>query len=1546
MRQNNLKNKIKSGTAAFLSLLLSAALLYPAFVYAQKADSSTIRIQTQEDLKELAENCRLDTWSQGKTVILDNDLTLDETADEFLPIPTFGGTFEGNGRTISGLSLDEENSRAGLFDTLQTGAVIDSLIVVGQVTSAGDGNIIGGLAGINYGKITGCSFEGTVEGTVSVGGLVGINETTGQMVNCQFRGNVTGEHYVGGIAGQNTGTLIQCENYGEVNTTAVEVAAELSDISLLRTTESMPAGTDIGGIAGFSNGVIQNCENAGKVGYEHMGYNVGGIAGRQSGYLDGCKNTGTVNGRKDVGGIAGQLEPQVTMRYDEDLLDQLWVELDTLQSLTGQASVNAQNSSSAISGSVSSLISGIDKAKNAVSGLSGALTDWSNENIQQINDFSARISWVISESEPILTQIGDTAEILKNASSLLAQAAKALEGTGEKGEEAAAELQLASEDLKTAAAYAENCESHLRSALEIAQRIVNGENGDDVIQSLEDELSAAQAEAQNAKTSLKSAVVHGENAATELEAMGEQGKTALGLLKQGMDRMDQGMSSMESAADQIKAVVSTLAEEPAISFTPIDSSVTSQGDALDAALSQVLSSASGLQGSLSSSSDTLIGDIDAINGQIQVITDLLKQQMEEEQEKDAADSFEDISDEDNGEAVSGKIHGSINSGEVFGDVNVAGIVGSMSVEYDFDPEDDLTKDGDRSLNFQYKTLAVVTGCTNEGDVSAKKNYAGGIVGRMDLGAVKACESYGSVESTGGDHVGGVAGLSRATIRNCYVKCSLSGGEYVGGVTGASEDNTVVSGCYTLVEITDSEGYCGAVSGTEDGVFTGNYYVSDTLAGLGRISYSGKAEPLSFEAFAQTEGIPEKMTQFTLRFLIEDEEIKSQTFSYGDSFGTDVFPEIPVKDGCYASWDTDDLTELHFDKTVTAEYERYVLTLSSQAERKSGRPIFLMDGDFDEGAVLTVSGAEETAYIHGKKAEEQWILSCSDTSLDSYTIRYLSPDETAEGYCVYVKQDGKWEKADSDVFGSYLVFSVSAAETEVAVVSTGSLWLIWVLISLLLLLLLVIVISLVRKQRKKKKKPVSEKNEEKDSEKGAEVQSVPAPVMKGKGEEKGKKKKLWVLVLAIALVTVIAAGVFIATKTINAVNAYGLLQEYYDRQEFAMTMSLDTELNDRMTHSDITITKTQAEGHTVTCIQNDGISLYYAGGAVIMENGKAYRISELYPDYSSLTAEAAKIFQMFSFTTSRSGGKVTCTLTAEGENARNILGILLPEQIDNLSDTHKLTAELISEDNEIQSLRFFSEGTLTDNDKTPYSVSAELKPAEMAEDFTLPEPVKETVCSGETETGTEISEDLFRLLSAWTDMSREEVFTADVTLGVECSPISLHESLKYERTIADGEKIGCIRKNDLAVYFAGGSFCNQNGVILNGQDNELTDRAKLLEILYKVCLNGEFKCADTGNDTWLYTMTLDEEAMKEVAYAAAPEMEKLPVTLTSGKIQLIVKGGSITELNCSCTGGLDALAETAPVTVSAKMSFTHNSGSEVPSAVRNRLIQERTEENGK
>lgn len=119
---------------ADMAICLIKSILFAALAFADKTGDDAIHIQTQEDLRALAENCRLDTWSQGKTVVLDKDIALDEDAAEFLPIPTFGGTFEGGGHTISGLSLTGEDSNAGLFDTLQESALVRRLTVAARRT--------------------------------------------------------------------------------------------------------------------------------------------------------------------------------------------------------------------------------------------------------------------------------------------------------------------------------------------------------------------------------------------------------------------------------------------------------------------------------------------------------------------------------------------------------------------------------------------------------------------------------------------------------------------------------------------------------------------------------------------------------------------------------------------------------------------------------------------------------------------------------------------------------------------------------------------------------------------------------------------------------------------------------------------------------------------------------------------------------------------------------------------------------------------------------------------------------------------------------------------------------------------------------------------------------------------------------------------------------------------------------------------------------------------------------------------------------------------
>ena len=236
----------------------------------------------------LAENCRLDSWSKDKLVILDKDIDL--TGVDFEGIPTFGGEFQGGSHRITGVSLTQDGSAVGFFRYVQEGALINELTVSGNVVPGGSRSTVGGISGKNEGTIQGCWFTGVVSGASNVGSIAGVNESTGMIVGCTSTGVAYGQHFVGGIVGDNHGAVTGTLNGSNVNTTVEQNNVDLSDLTLqdFTTTESGTNITDVGGVAGDSSGVIRNCVNNGIVGYQHIGYNVGGIVGSQTGFVEGC----------------------------------------------------------------------------------------------------------------------------------------------------------------------------------------------------------------------------------------------------------------------------------------------------------------------------------------------------------------------------------------------------------------------------------------------------------------------------------------------------------------------------------------------------------------------------------------------------------------------------------------------------------------------------------------------------------------------------------------------------------------------------------------------------------------------------------------------------------------------------------------------------------------------------------------------------------------------------------------------------------------------------------------------------------------------------------------------------------------------------------------------------------------------------------------------------------------------------------------------------------------------------------------------------------
>ena len=132
---------------------------------------------------------------------------------EWTPIGTdennsYNGTFDGNGKTITGLTVNQsEKNYAGLFGCLGSDGKVQNLTLENVHISGVF--YVGSVVGTNFGTVSGCTASGNITGTKScIGGVVGQNK--GTVTGCTVSGNISNNQYTGGVVGENFGTVSAC----------------------------------------------------------------------------------------------------------------------------------------------------------------------------------------------------------------------------------------------------------------------------------------------------------------------------------------------------------------------------------------------------------------------------------------------------------------------------------------------------------------------------------------------------------------------------------------------------------------------------------------------------------------------------------------------------------------------------------------------------------------------------------------------------------------------------------------------------------------------------------------------------------------------------------------------------------------------------------------------------------------------------------------------------------------------------------------------------------------------------------------------------------------------------------------------------------------------------------------------------------------------------------------------------------------------------------------------------------------------------------------
>lgn len=290
---------------------------------AQNADASKyvyVEVSTGEQLKAIqnAVNKAL-----GYNYALMGDINASDVED-YKAIGTgsdtgFTGTFDGRGNRIIGLTVENANGNAGIFDAIGTNGVVKDVNIYSGTFTGSDN--AGAVAGVNNGRIEGIvTFGNTVTSNGNAGGIVGINSSgefkddanDGELTNGIYDVESTGS-VIAGSSSAVAGGLVGINDGGLANSFSDSAVTVATGVKLDKDT------TALGGVVGINNGNVQYVDSLGVTNGGATGSsNIGGIIGTNNGNMYSGYNESIVSGNDNVGGIIGENDGGINYTLEED----------------------------------------------------------------------------------------------------------------------------------------------------------------------------------------------------------------------------------------------------------------------------------------------------------------------------------------------------------------------------------------------------------------------------------------------------------------------------------------------------------------------------------------------------------------------------------------------------------------------------------------------------------------------------------------------------------------------------------------------------------------------------------------------------------------------------------------------------------------------------------------------------------------------------------------------------------------------------------------------------------------------------------------------------------------------------------------------------------------------------------------------------------------------------------------------------------------------------------------------------------------------------
>jgi len=254
--------------------------------------------------------------SDGYTDLVEDSDGLVSGGTGWVPIPSFAGSFDGRGNTITGLKMDLNTQSVGLFALVDSTATVKNVKFESADVRGGTSSMVVGVLGarvrgtVDQITLKDSSLSATDTGTSAGdgrGGLVGILQAGGRLSNIEI---IDTDVTVDAVGGGAVGRALE-------NTVMEEVHVSGGTIKATSTSFFANVGGVVGSMGGSAGQLssLRDSSVSGENKVEASVGSVGGLAGHMEAHSEVLRSfsnnivTSTGANAFDVGGLIGRMEP-------------------------------------------------------------------------------------------------------------------------------------------------------------------------------------------------------------------------------------------------------------------------------------------------------------------------------------------------------------------------------------------------------------------------------------------------------------------------------------------------------------------------------------------------------------------------------------------------------------------------------------------------------------------------------------------------------------------------------------------------------------------------------------------------------------------------------------------------------------------------------------------------------------------------------------------------------------------------------------------------------------------------------------------------------------------------------------------------------------------------------------------------------------------------------------------------------------------------------------------------------------------------------------